>query len=133
MYLRFTVPVGHGGTVTRANIAPGPFRLASNLYWDGDHDNDPVLFALRRELDWFNDRLPVPSRLSVRAKGVWWRDGVCWFRDDAREMLAHMQALVSLVEDCGVPVTRSWTRDPGQLLYRDRWQVVAKPERCQLH
>ncbi|WP_341713242.1 hypothetical protein [Erythrobacter sp.] len=121
------------GTVTRAHVAPGPFLLASNLYWDGDPDNDPVLIALRRELDWFNDRLPVPKRFAVRAKGRWWKDGVCWFRDDAREMLAHMQALVSLIEDCGVPVTRSWTRDPGQLLYRDRWQVVAMPERYLLH
>lgn len=129
MYVRFTVP----GKVTRAHVAPGPFRVASDLYWDGDYDNDPVLIALRHEIDWFNRHLPVPRRLSVKARGVWWRDGICWFRDDAREMLAHMQALVSLIGDCGVPVTRSWTRDPGQLLYRDRWQVVAKPERCQLH
>lgn len=129
MYVRFTVP----GTVTRAHVAPGPFRAASHLYWDGDFDNDPVLIALRREIDWFNRHLPVPRRLSVKARGVWWKDGVCWFRDDAREMLGHMQALVSLIEDCGVPVTRNWTRDPGQLLYRDRWQVVAKPERYLLH
>lgn len=133
MYLRFTVPVEHGGTVTRARVAPGPFRIASNLYWDGDHESDPRLMALRRELDWFNDRLPVPRRFSVRAKGRWWRDGICWFRDDAREMIAHMEAMVGLIEDCGVPVTRNWTRDPGQLLYRDDWQVVAKPERYMLH
>ena len=133
MYLRFTVPVAHGGTVTRARVAPGPFWLASRLYWDGAFHTDPVLIALRRELDWFNDRLPVPKRFGVKARGRWWSDGVCWFRDDAREMLAHMQALVSLVEECGVPVERNWTRDPGQLLYRDRWQVVAMPERYLLH
>ena len=125
MFLRFTVP----GTVTRARVAPGPFRVASDLSWGGDHDNDPILIALREELDWFNKWLPVPRRFGVVAKGKWWSDGICWFRDDAREMLAHMHALVSLVEDCGVPVTRNWTRDPGQMLYRDRWQVVAKPDR----
>lgn len=129
MFVRFTVP----GTVTRARVAPGPFRAAHELWWDGDYDTDPVMIALRRELDWFNDNLPVPRRFGVVAKGVLWRDGVCWFRDDAREMLVHMQALISLVEECGVPVARHWTRDPGQLLYRDRWQVVAKPERNMLH
>ena len=133
MYLRFTVPKAHGGTVTRANLAPGPFRIASDLYWNGDHDKDPVLIALRREIDWFNRWLPVPKRFGVVARGRYWRDGVCWFRDDAREMLAHMHALVSLIEECGVPVEHSWTRDPGQLLYKDRWQVVAKPERYRLH
>ena len=128
MYLRFTVP----GTVTRARVAPGPFRVASDLWWESDDAADPVVIALRRELDWFNDNLPVPRRFGVVAKGVTWRDGICWFRDDAREMLAHMQALVSLVEECCVPVTRNWTRDPGQLLYRDRWLVVATPERKML-
>ena len=133
MYLRFTVPTAHGGTVTRARLAPGPFRLACNLYWNGEHDSDPVLLALRRELDWFNDQLPVPERFDVKARGRWFSDGVCWFRDDAREMLAHMEALVSLVEECGVPVERNWTRDPGQLLYRDRWQIVAMPDWYSIH
>lgn len=128
MYVRFTVPVEHGGTVTRMNIAPGPFRIASGLLLKGDRDSDPVVIALRRELDWFNDELPVPRRFQVRARRVWWSDGVCWFRDDSREMLAHMHALVSLVEEIGVPVTRSWTRDPGQLLYRTagKWSQCPK-------
>lgn len=129
MYLRFTVP----GAITRARVAPGPFRVASDLYWEGDRDNDPVLIALRRELDWFKDRLPVPKRFGVVAKGRLWSDGVCWFRDDAREMVGHAYTLVALIEECGVPVTRHWSRDPGQVLYRDRWQVVAKPERYLLN
>jgi hypothetical protein len=129
MYLRFTVP----GTVTRARVAPGPFRLASRLYWDGDGERDPVLAALRRELDWFNEWLPVPRRFGVVAKGRNWSDGTCWFRDDAREMVGHAYVLAALLAECGVPVDRSWTRDPGQILYRDRWQVVAKPERTMLH
>lgn len=133
MYVRFTVPKEHGGTVTRANLAPGPFRVASDLWWDGDQDRDPVLIALRRELDWFNDQLPVPRRFGVKAKGRWWSDGVCWFHDRARDAIGHMEVMIALMEDCGVPVTRRWTRDPGQLLYRDRWQVVAKPERYLLH
>jgi hypothetical protein len=129
MYLRFTVP----GEVTRARVAPGPFYIANALWWRGNQDNDPVLLALRRELDWFNDQLPVPDRLGVVARGRWWDDGVCWFRDSAREMVGHAYTLAALLEECGVPVTRRWTRDPGQLLYRDRWQVVAKPERYLMH
>jgi len=128
MYLRFTVPKEHGGAVTRANIASGPFWVANRLYWQGDRDNDPILIGLKRELEWFNSSLPVPKRFGVRARGVWWDDGVCWFRDDAGDMLHHMEVFIALIEECGVPVTRNWTRDPGQLLYRDRWQVVAKVE-----
>jgi hypothetical protein len=128
MYLRFTVP----GTVTRARVAPGPFRLASSICWQRD-EHDPVRLALRRELDWFNEWLPVPRRFGVVARGRNWSDGICWFRDDAREMVGHAYVLAALLAKCGVPIERSWTRDPGQILYRDRWQVVAKPERAMLH
>jgi hypothetical protein len=127
MYLRFTVP----GTVTRARVAPGPFRTAYQVCRHGEHD-DPVIAALGRELDWFGAWLPAPRRLGVVAKRRWWSDGVCWFRDDAREMVGHAYALAALLGECGVPIERSWTRDPGQILYRDRWQVVAKPERTML-
>ena len=128
MYLRFTVP----GTVTRARVAPGPFKLASRLTWQGERD-DPVVAALRRELDWFNEWRPSPRRFVVVAKGRKWRDGICWFRDDAREMVGHAHVLAALLAECGVPIERSWTRDPGQILYRDAFQVVAKPERTMLH
>ena len=133
MYLRFTAPTEHGGTVTRARLAPGPFGVVGRLARGAEHSNDPVRIALKRELDWFNDTLPVPKRFDVKARGRWWSDGVCWFRDDAREMLAHMEALVCLVTECGVPVERNWSRNPGQLLYRDRWQVVAMPDRHSVH
>lgn len=131
MYLRFTAPYWRNG-VTRARVAPGLFGPAYDLWRDRTEDT-PSLLALRRELDWFNKWLPVPKRFGVKAKGVWWSDGVCWFRADARDMVGHAFTLAALIEDCGVPVTRNWTRDPGQLLYRDRWQVVAKPERYLLH
>ena len=124
MYLRFTVP----GTVTRARVAPGLFGPASNLWWDRAEDT-PALLAIRRELDWFNDWLPKPRRFAVVARGRRWDDGVCWFRDHAREAIGHAWVLAALLVECGVPVERNWTRDPGQILYRDRWQVVAKPER----
>lgn len=127
MYLRFTTP----GVVTRARVAPGPFRAAYELWRSGDM-RDPVVHAIGHEIDWFNQWLPVPSRFDVESKSRRWRDGVCWFRDDAREMVAHAYALAALIEDCGVPTERIWTRDPGQVLYRDPFQVVAKPERRML-
>ena len=126
MFVRFTAP----GAVTRARVAPGLFGPAYWLWrWA---DETPALLALRRELDWFEDRPPVPNRFGVKAKGRTWSDGVCWFRDHAREMVAHAFALAALIEDCGVPIDRIWTRDPGQILYRDPYQVVAKPERLML-
>jgi hypothetical protein len=126
MFVRFTAP----GAVTRARVAPGLFGPAYWLWRWGEMT--PALLALRRELDWFEDRLPVPDRFGVRAKGRFWSDGVCWFRDHAREMLAHAFTLAVLIEEGGIPIDRIWTRDSGQILYRDPYQVVAKPERAML-
>ena len=53
---------------------------------------------------------------------------LCWFVDDAREMIAHAFALASMVRECGVPVTKVATHRPGTILYRDAYQIVAKPE-----
>lgn len=132
MYLRFIAPAPPGEWgVTRAHVDPGFFRSGYNV-WSGDR-SDPVKVAIRRELDWFNDNLPVPTRFCVKAKRVWHADGVCWFRHGAREMIAHAHVLAALIEECGIRIDRVWTRDPGQVLYRDPWQVVAKPERLQLH
>ena len=126
MYLRFTAP----GAVTRARVAPGLFGPAYWLWhWA---EETPAVLAIRRELDWFEDRLPVPRGFGVRARGRTWSDGVCWFRDHAREMVAHAFTLAALIEDGGIPIDRLWTRDPGQILYRDPYQVVAKPERLML-
>ncbi len=130
MYVRYTVPVERGGTVTRAKLAPGPFQAAIDLWWDRPNEDNPILQAIRHELDWFNDKLPTPKRVGVKAKGQWWSDGVCWFRDSAKEPLRHMEVMVSLIEAHGIPITRNWTRNPGQVLYRDEWQVVAKPDFC---
>jgi len=132
MYLRFTAPAPPGRwSVTRARVDPGFFRSGYDV-WSGDA-SDPVKIAIRRELDWFNDNLPVPSRFAVKAKRVWHRDGICWFRDDAGEALGHAYVLASLIEECGIRIDKTWTRDPGQILYRDRWQVVAMPERRRMH
>lgn len=125
MYMRFTVP----GAVTRAGIAPGPFAIASDLAWQRYHE--PVGLAIQHELDWFGQHLPVPRGkqvFAVRAKGRWFKDGVCWFRSEARDHVSHMHTLAALIEDCGVPVTRQVSRSPGQILYRDPYQVVAKPD-----
>jgi hypothetical protein len=48
-------------------------------------------------------------------------------------MLVHAFTLAALIEEGGVPIERIWTRDPGQILYRDDYQVVAKPELSMLH
>ncbi len=62
------------------------------------------------------------SAVADRGRGRWRADGICWFVDDAREMIARAFGLAALIGECGVP-----TRHPGTVLYRDPWQIVAEP------
>jgi hypothetical protein len=125
MYIRFTTP----GAVTRASVRPGLFRAAYDLrdaLWPS-----PLAYAISLELNWFGAYLPVPGgqrAFAVRARRVWHRDGVCWFRPaaEAREAIIHAHILAELLEAGDVPVERITSCAPGTILYRDAMQVVAK-------
>jgi len=84
---------------------------------------------IRNRFAWFNDELPVPPVVKER------RDALSWFRREperphepgAREPLRRAFVLVSYLRASGVTVETVQTRDPGVVLYEDRWQIVAVP------
>jgi hypothetical protein len=124
MYVRFIVPQRG-----RRGVDLGLFRHAKFNVEDS-RVHEALREAIRIELDWFNANLPIPRRcvFLVKSRGRWLSDGVCWFLDDAREMIARSFTLASLLRECGLPAAKVATSRPGQILYRDAWQIVAKPE-----
>jgi len=125
MYVRFITPWWQ----VRRGIHYGLFGPA---YECARHPEIPAMLrdAIWAEIDWFNANLPVPAGRSflVKPRKRWLPDGICWFVDDAREPIARAFALAWLLKECGVQVTKVATHRPGQILYRDAWQIVAKPE-----
>lgn len=125
MYVRFITPWWE----VRRGVHYGLFGPAYHCARDRE-----VPFVLREaiwiEIDWFCANLPVPARRSfqVKSRKRWRSDGICWFVDDAREMIGRAFTLAWLLRECGVPVTKVATHRPGQILYRDAYQIVAKPE-----
>lgn len=78
---------------------------------------------LQCEFDWFNQNLRVPSVLSDWEN----RRGISWLASDATEHIARMRSIAALVRENGVAVRVLKSRDPGLVIYRDKFQVVAKP------
>lgn len=123
MYLRF--------------IAPWRLRrgVDAGLFWPAGHVRDDpatpeiVRVAIEHEMQWFDNELPAPNgrHFRVKSRGKWRSVGLCWFRDDAGEMIARAYGLAALLREAGVPISLRRCDDPGQILYRDRWQIVAKP------
>ncbi|MDA7977390.1 MAG: hypothetical protein MPJ50_01315 [Pirellulales bacterium] len=102
---------------------PGGVFVAAAQVEDSHQVSDATRQRLRETLDWFNQNLKAPS-LEDRD----WRT-IFWFREDAQPLISQMWQLVSLLEEEGVPVRKLWTRQPGQIVYRDQLQIAAIPQR----
>jgi hypothetical protein len=124
MYVRFITP-WRG----RRGVDYGLFGAAGDCARDRGIDA-ALREAIWIELDWFAANLPVPKPrvFLVKSRRRWYPDGICWFVDEARDMIARAFTLASLLRECGVSATKVATRRPGQILYRDDFQIVAKPE-----
>jgi hypothetical protein len=82
---------------------------------------------LRAILDWLNEHLARPERLSIsrypRAKST----AISWMRASAQAHLSHLRRLAALVGTGGTVVDEWRTKRPGYVVYEDVHQVVALP------
>jgi hypothetical protein len=121
MFLRFIV------VAPRARPAFGLFR--SDYHPRYDDDLPAWLRApIEEHYDWFNEHLAIPRRFTVVSRRRRIYAGICWFRSEAREHIARARELATLIAEAGQPTAMLKTRHPGQILYRDEHQIVAKPE-----
>ena len=83
--------------------------------------------GVREELDWFDRRLDVPAQLTrtFRRRGT--IHGVCWFRPEAGEHITRARHMGWLMGEAGRPVEEIRTRHPGEVIWRDDVQLVARP------
>lgn len=127
MFIRFVTP----SRDPRARAEVGIFRPAYDLRdryhpWDAPWQ----VHEIHREICWFCRHLAVPHAFTVqRSRHRGQRNGVCWFRDGARDAIGHAWYLAHLLEDMGVPVCQIWSDAPGTILWSDADQVVALPGR----
>ena len=125
-YVRFITPRWR----LRRGYDCGPFGPAYDALYERDVP-EVLRVAIRQEIEWFEQNLPVPkphrTAFCVKSRKRWYPDGICWFVSEAREMIAHAFVLASLLREVGVPVRKIWADHVGTVLYRDPWQIVAKP------
>lgn len=108
-FVRFVVELPGVGNV-------GLFREQEALE-EAEHLPAEAWRAGRAALRWFDTHLPVPDALPPEA--------VCWFRADARGSLRRIWDVVDAYRAAGYVVWMRVTRNPGRVVYRDRYQVAA--------
>ena len=82
---------------------------------------------LERELGWFGRELEVPDRMCRtfrRRRTVW---GICWFRPQAGTHITRARYMAWLMGEAGCPVEEIRTRHPGEVIWQDDHQIVARP------
>ncbi len=122
MYVRFVTPLRDPAT----GAETGLFRAS----WFLSRTNCPdwIHAELDTQFDWFNPNLPIPGRVARYFKRRSPVRGVCWFRPDARECIERARYCAWLIREGGVPVAAIKLRQPGEILWRDDYQLVVRPE-----
>ena len=127
MYIRFVTPRRDEA----ARAEEGLFGPAYDLRRSYSPASAPwQVHEIQREITWFNAHLAVPDQFAVQpARHRGRRYGICWFRDSAAEAIGHAWYLAHLLDEMGVEVRQLRTEHPGTVLWSDRDQIVALPER----
>ena len=68
-----------------------------------------------------NDGLPCPPFSANN-----WSDCVCWFKDSAKDWISVFHEMVAILEDSDFRVAYLTTESPGNIVYEDEFQIVAK-------
>ena len=123
-YVRFESQITNAGTASRLGV----FQLAF-LVRDAVDTMPSARDEIVRNLEWLKVHLHSPEIL---------RDpqhyrAICWFKDTAREPMKRIWAIKPFLENHGYWIDVVTSRNPGNLLYEDGWQIVATPWRSGTH
>ena len=102
--------------------AKGIFSMCWGLIQQDVMDaEDADLF---REIDgWFAENLPWPPQCMNRESVV------CWFKtENSQEMMKMIRPALWLLERYHHPYYLVYTNFPGEIVYEDQYQVVAKTD-----
>ncbi|MEM7412216.1 MAG: hypothetical protein AAF430_18450 [Myxococcota bacterium] len=122
MYVRFAVQ----GIDAYSSRKQG-LLVASSLLLDEGRLEKHEAELVQHLVDWFNEHLRVPSVLkswdTIRA--------LSWFKASAAKPIGQMWELTHVLRAHGEHVEFFNTDDPGNIIYEDKWQVVATPRKGQ--
>jgi len=121
MYVRFVLATDYENPWRASGVITSAYRLRE----DGrlfDYQVEVVDSAF----DWFNQYLPVPPFQEKIATRAWTPRAVCWFISQAREPIYRIWDLIAVIRDQGLGVQIFREDDPGKIVYRDDFQVVAE-------
>lgn len=106
--------------VVNTMTGKGIFGLCMELVRNKAMEQEDI--DLFMEIDaWYREHLPFPEQCK-RQESV-----VCYFKtENSSEMLKWMKPVLWLLDRYNVPYYVVYTNTPGEIVYEDKYQIVAK-------
>lgn len=121
-YVRFVV----GPRDEDSHVSQGLFQAAlalrdSNQLYTYEYDQ------IQADLKWLNTHLTSPPILMDHGT----QRAICWFHPCAKKPIDRVRSIARLLNEHGHNVRMITTDRPGNIIYKDGWQVAAFPFRDQ--
>ena len=100
---------------------------AMHFIWEHKFTQDEDESKLKELYTWFKSNLDAPPWFSYPKGYPHESKALSWFKDSAKEHILKMQHVMEILERYGVRVNRIWTREPGQIVFEDEFQISAVP------
>lgn len=83
---------------------------------------------LQKLIEWFDNNLPVPAFYDDPSKRSEDLHTYFWFKTNASEFIAEMNALTAILEENGIKVEKLTAEEvPGKLIFEDECQIAIVP------
>jgi len=120
MYIRFQGKRNNYSSASKL----GMFQLAYELRDQSDLPS--YAFAeLQKNLRWLQQHLVSPDILDESEH----HRAISWFKANAKDPINRMRSIKIILEENGYHIDQIFTKDPGIVIYEDKWQIVAKPRK----
>ncbi|MEM6797907.1 MAG: hypothetical protein AAF589_00195 [Planctomycetota bacterium] len=120
MYIRFTTQAVDEESHSLLGVFQSAFALRDSSEL-AEHEE----VELNDALEWLEMHLKSPTCLREPEN----RRAICWFDPRAQKPMRFIWRVIQVLQEHGVFVEVHKTDDPGNVLYQDGWQFVAKPWR----
>ena len=122
-FLRFVIPERSRESGYRHGFLRGA-KLIQRRGVLSEHEDR----RLKELFEWFNERLPRPSKFS-RTRNDSHKASRClaWFKDSAGDCIGFAREVAEILRQHDVIVETVFTERPGFIVYEDNFQVVAEP------
>jgi hypothetical protein len=128
VYLRFVVSARHSISDEPKGVFSAGWQLD-----DGGALTPWESAWWRDTMRWFGRTLPQPESATRSSRPNAPNRAIFWFKASAREHIARMYEIMTLLTEHGVAVEVLQTERPGYVVYEDEFQVAAEPFRGDRH